>query len=64
MRLIFFFFFQKRKSTANQKLKHRKREKHKNNKKVARREGYPGEANFRSKKLNPKSRNKSTQTTK
>ena len=55
---------QKRESTANQKLKHRKREKHKNNKKVARREEYPGEANFRSKNSKPESRNKSTQTTK
>ena len=44
--------------------KHRKREKHKNNKRVARREGYPGEANFRSKNSKPESRNKSTQITK
>ena len=32
-------------------------------KKVARREEYPGEANFRSKNSKPESRNKSTQTT-
>ena len=42
--------------------KHRKREQHKKNKKVARRERYPGEGNVRSKKL--KSTKKSTQTTK
>ena len=40
------------------------KEKNKNNKKVARREGYPGEANFRSKNSKPESRNKSIQTTK
>ena len=39
-------------------------EKHKNNKKVARREGYPGEANIRPKNSKPESRNKPTQTTK
>ena len=55
---------QKTESTANQKLKYRKREKHKNNKKVARRKGYPGKANVRSKNSKPESRNKSTQTTK
>ena len=42
----------------------RKREKHKNNKKVARREGYPGQANDRSKNPKSKPRNKSTRATK
>ena len=46
-----------------QKFKHRKRE-HKNNKKVARREGYPGESNGRSKNPKSKFRNKSTQAIK
>ena len=40
------------------------KEKHKNNKKVARREGYPGEVIVSSKNSKPESRNKLTQTTK
>ena len=40
------------------------KEKNKNNKKVARRKGYAGEANVRSKNSKPESRNKPTQTTK
>ena len=44
--------------------KHRKREQHKKNKKVARRERYPGEGNVRSKKPKLQSTKKSTQITK
>ena len=47
-----------------QQIKNSNIEKEKNNKKVARREGYPGEANFRFKNSKPESRSKSTQTTK
>ena len=55
---------QKRKSKANRKFKHRKREQHKNNKKVAKREGYLRETSDRFKSPKPTSRNKSTQTIK
>ena len=54
----------KGKINSKSKFKHRKIEQHKNNKKVARRGGHPGEANVRSKNPKPKSRNKSTETTK
>ena len=54
----------KRENQQQIKNSNRKREKHRNNKKVARREGYPGVANVRSKNSKPESRNKPTQTPK
>ena len=49
---------------CHQKFKHRKREEHKKNKKVARRETRPGETNDRSKNHKPTSGNKTAQTAK
>ena len=54
----------KRENLQQTKNSNVEKEQHKNNKKVARREGYPGEASDRSKNPKPTSRNKSTQTAK
>ena len=53
----------KRENLQQTKNSNVEKEQHKNNKKVARREGYPGEASDKYKNPKPASRNKSMQTT-